>query len=59
MLDLTKNVKLSNPQRGEESLVYSIINYNEGTNRIVIECLNSGMSYNPAELVSINDVENI
>ena len=58
-IDLTKNVKLSNPSKGEENLVYSIVNYNEGTERAIIECLNSGMSINPTELVSINDIINL
>lgn len=58
-LNLNKSVKLSNPELGEESLIYSVVNFNEVTNRVIIECLNSGMKINPTELVSINEITNI
>ena len=58
-LDLTKQVRFSNPQQGEENMIFNIVNYNEVTNRVLIEWINSKMTINPSFLVSVDDVENI
>ena len=61
-LDLTKPVKLKNPQSGEENLIFRIANFNEVTNRCYIEPvtplpgLNMGIA--PQELVSVDEIEN-
>jgi hypothetical protein len=56
-LDLTKQVKLSNPQSGEESVIYNVVNYNEVTKRVYIESVNT--SVKSQEIVSVNDIENV
>ena len=58
MLDTTKQVKLSKPGKGEESMVFNVANYNEVTNRCYIELV-CDWAVKPQELVSINDIENI
>lgn len=61
-LDLTKLVKLKNPFAGEEGIIFKVTNYNEVTNRCVIQALNlSGWDKTilPTELVSADDIENI
>ena len=61
-LDLTKTVKLKNPQTGEENLIFRVANFNEVTNRCYIELVSSlpGLNMNipPQELVSITEIEN-
>ncbi|HEY3372391.1 MAG TPA: hypothetical protein VGK10_16165 [Prolixibacteraceae bacterium] len=61
-LDLSKPVRLRNPQKGEESLVYKVTNLNEVTNRCYIELVTPlpGINRNlaPQELVSITEIEN-
>lgn len=61
-LDLTKSVKLRNPQSGEENLIFRVTNYNEVTNRCYIEPVSSlpglNMTLPTQELVSINEIEN-
>tara|TARA_R110002050_G_scaffold85135_1_gene181726 strand:+ start:11892 stop:12086 length:195 start_codon:yes stop_codon:yes gene_type:complete len=62
-LDITKSVKLKNPQEGEENLIYNVTNFNEATNRCYIELVSSLPGLNPGfppqELVSVSDIENI
>ncbi len=58
-IDISKPVKLRNPEEGEENLIFKIVNYNEGTRRCYIEPVNSALSIPPQELVSIDDVENV
>jgi hypothetical protein len=61
-IDLSKSVKLKNPQLGEENLIFRVANFNEVTNRCYIELvtplpgLNMGLA--PLELVSVSDIEN-
>jgi hypothetical protein len=61
-LDLTKPVKLKNPQSGEENLIFRVANFNEVTNRCYIEPVSSlpglSMTLPPQELVSITEIEN-
>lgn len=62
-IDITQPVKLKNPQKGEEKLIFRIANLNEVTNRCYIELITSipgnNMRLPPQELVSINEIENI
>ena len=51
-------VKLKDPEEGEEKLIFTIVNYNEVTGRCYIQCNNSGMTIQPQELVSIQDIGN-
>lgn len=48
--------KLVNPYIGEENLIYIIVNHNEVTNMVIIECINCGMSINPQETVNISEI---
>ena len=61
-LDLTKPVKLKNPQPGEVNLIFRVANFNEVTNRCYIEPVSSlpelNMILPPQELVSISEIEN-
>ena len=61
-LDLTKTVKLKNPQSGEENLIFRVANFNEVTNRCYIELVSLlpglNRSFPPQELVSITEIEN-
>ena len=61
-LDLTKTVKLKNPQSGEENLIFRVANFNEVTNRCYIELVSAlpglNMTFPPQELVSITEIEN-
>jgi len=61
-LDLTKPVKLKNPQSGEENLIFRVTNFNEVTSRCYIEPVSSlpGLNMNLPlqELVSITEIEN-
>lgn len=50
-------VKLTNPEHGEEKLIFVITNINEVTGRALIEWIDSGMAINPTELVKMEDVE--
>ena len=62
-LDLSKPVKLKNPQSGEENLIFRIANFNDVTNRCYIEPVTSLPDLNMAlasqELVAVNDLENV
>lgn len=52
-------VRLTNPENGEESLVYIVTNYNEVTERCYIQPINLkgwGKGLIPQELVSVNDI---
>nr|WP_320022118.1 hypothetical protein [uncultured Draconibacterium sp.] len=57
-LDITKEVRLKNPEKGEENLVYKVSNYNRVTQRCYIELI-CDLPIKPQELVSINDIENV
>ena len=61
-LDLSKPVKLKNPQSGEENLIFRVADFNEITNRCYIEPVASlpglNMTLPPQELVSITEIEN-
>lgn len=59
MIDITKPVKLKNPQKGEEILVFDVTDFNEVTQRCVIVPTNYDFALTPGELVSINEIENI
>ena len=59
MIDITKHVKLVNPQKGEEVLVFEVREYNEETQRCVIAPINYDFTFVPGELVSITEIENI
>lgn len=58
-LDLSRPVKLVNPELGEEDIVFEIKNYNELTKRVYISPINMGGPLKPQELVSIMDIVNI
>jgi hypothetical protein len=61
-IDLSKHVKLKNPQPGEENLIFNVSNFNEVTNRCYIDAINLpgfAGSITPSELVSVDDIENI
>ena len=58
MLNTTKQVKFSNPQQGEENLIFNVVNFNEVTERCYIELV-CDWTIKPQELVSINDIQNI
>ena len=62
-LDLTKPVKLKNPQSREENLIFRVANFNEVTNRCYIEPVSPlpglNMAIPPQELVSITEIENV
>ena len=58
-VDITKLVKLKNPEKGEETIIFKIVNYNEVTRRCYIEPTNLNLNIPPQELVSIDDVENV
>lgn len=59
MIDITKHVKLVNPQKGEEVLIFEVRDYNEVTQRCVIAPIDYDFVFIPGELVSINDIENV
>lgn len=55
-------MKIKNPQKGEERLVYKIVNFNDVTNRYVVEVQNLpnwNKSILPTEVVSVDDVVNV
>lgn len=62
-LDITKPVKLKNPQPGEENIIFKITNYNEVYNRCYImpitPILGIKLHITPQELVSADEIENI
>lgn len=61
-IDITKPVKLSKPEPGEENLVFTITNYNEETERCYIKPVkldNWTEGLEPEELVSIHDLVNV
>lgn len=61
-LDISKFVKLKNPQSGEENLIFRVTNFNEVTNRCYIEPVSQlpglNMTLPSQELVSITEIEN-
>lgn len=61
-IDLSRPVKFKNPQAGEEDFIFSILNYNEVTNRCIIQAQNLpnwGDALLPTELVSVDDIVNV
>jgi hypothetical protein len=59
MIDITKPVKLVNPEIGEEDLIFIITNYNELMRRAMITPINLNMTFPGIELVSIDDIINL
>lgn len=62
MIDISQPVRYKNPQKGEEDLVFAVVNFNEMTNRCIIQVQNLpnwDKSFLPTELVSVNDIVNI
>ena len=57
-INITKQVKLINPLKGETDLIYSVVNYNEVTKRCYIELVTDSF-IKPQELVLISDIQNI
>jgi len=61
-LDLNKLVRIKNPQKGEENLIFRVVNFNEVTSRCYIELVTPlpglSMKLPPQELVSVNDIVN-
>ena len=55
MIRFNSIVKLVNPLEEEKELIYIVKEIND--NRVLITCLNTNMSIQPTELVSINDIE--
>lgn len=59
-LDLSKPVRLINPEDQDEAkLIFSVVNYNEVTNRVYIQPLNLDLPFPGQELVSVEDIENV
>lgn len=58
-LDFTKLVKLSNPEQGEENIIYKVVNVNEETQRCYIQPVNLNLPIAPQELVSFDDIVNL
>ena len=60
-LNLSKPVKLKNPEPGEEHIIYRIANHNEHTQRVYIEPTNMSSTFAilPQELVSVSDIVNV
>jgi len=63
ILDITKPVRLKNPQAGEENLIFQVTNFNEVTNRCYIEPISplagiGSSTIKPQELVSVTEIEN-
>jgi hypothetical protein len=62
-LDLNKLVRIKNPQKGEENLIFRVVNFNEVTGRCYIELITPlpglNMRIPPQELVSITDIVNV
>jgi hypothetical protein len=59
MIDITKPVKLVNPETGEEDLIFIVTNYNDLTRRAMITPINLNMTFPGIELVSIDDIINL
>ena len=57
-IDFSKLVKFKNPQNVKEILLFKVVNYNEGTNRVIIEIIDDTYPFRPQELVSIEDIKN-
>ena len=57
-IDFSKPVKLKNPQEGEENLLFKVVNYNDVTDRVIIEIIDDTYPFRPQELVSIEDIKN-
>lgn len=58
-IDFSKPVKFRKPLNKEEAkLVFKVVNYNEVTNRVYIQLLNSDLPLPPQELVSVDEIEN-
>jgi hypothetical protein len=59
-IDFNKQVKYINPNdEVEANQVFIVVNYNEVTNRVIIEWVNTDMPIRPTFLASIEDIENI
>ena len=58
-IDITKPVKLRNPEVGEADTIFRIANYNDEMKRAYIEPLNSTLNFPGQELVSIFDLVNV
>jgi len=59
MLDYSKPVILIHPEKGEEKIIYKIVNINEPLKRCVIQPTNMDFEIAPLELVSFNDIKNL
>ena len=57
-VNLIKPVKFKEPQPGEENLIFRVANYNEVTNRVIIELQSDKFNFPPRQLVSLEDVTN-
>ena len=58
-IDFNKPVKFTNPMSEfEQTAVFTVKNYNEGTQRVYIELV-CDLPIKPQQLVSVNDIENI
>ena len=58
-IDIKKEVKFVNPFDGEENMKFIVKNYNEETDRVYIQPINTGLAFPPQELVSIDEIENV
>ncbi|GAB4286327.1 MAG: hypothetical protein Kow0098_01380 [Ignavibacteriaceae bacterium] len=59
-IDLSKPVKFIKPlNKAESKLIFRVVNYNEVTNRVYIQPINTNLTFPPQELVSIDDIENL
>ena len=58
-MNINTNIKykLKNPDKGEENIVYEIVNVNDVTKRVMIKPININMNILPIELVSIDDLK--
>lgn len=49
--------KLSKPAKGEENIIYEILETNKETKRMMIRAINVDMSILPIELVHVDDLK--
>ena len=52
-------VKLTQPEKGEEIIIYVVTNYNEVTKLALIQTTNLPLAFQPIELVHIFDITKI
>ena len=56
-MKVQKKYKLVKPEKGEENIIYIIVNHNKQTRSVSIEAINTGMFINPIETVLMSDIQ--